>query len=301
MKVIVIGCVQFSCQVLKQLLSIQSSAIEIIGVITRRQSKINSDFCSLEPLANANSIPCFIAEGNNQLSMASWLQDMKPDVIYCFGWSYLLKQEILSIPKLGVIGYHPAALPQNRGRHPIIWALSLGLEQTASTFFVMDEGADSGEIISQRFVAIEKTDDAGTLYQKLTETALVQIAEFTKNFAAGTIVKCPQNDSYANYWRKRSFKDGKIDWRMSAEGIYNLVRALTRPYPGAHCMFNDREVKIWKVKIVEDSAFISSIKNLEPGKVLKFGNSANVVKCGDGAVQLIEHEFNDLLKEGSYL
>jgi methionyl-tRNA formyltransferase len=301
MKIIVIGCVRFSHQALKQLLSMKNSAIEVIGVITRRQSKINSDFCSLEPLANANNIPCFVAEGNDQLPMARWLEEKSPDVIYCLGWSYLLKKEILNIPKLGVIGYHPAALPQNRGRHPIIWALALGLKQTASTFFLMDEGADSGDIISQRFVTIENTDDAGTLYQKLTDIALEQITEFTKQLATGTLTKYPQNHLHANYWRKRSVKDGEIDWRMSAEGIYNLVRALTHPYVGAHCMYKNEEVKIWKVQIVEDSTFTSNINNLEPGKVLKSDGTTIVVKCGDGAVQLIDHEFNDLPEEGSYL
>lgn len=301
MKIIVIGCVRFSHQVLKHLLSLQSSSIEVIGVITRRQSKINSDFCSLEPLADAHNIPCLIAEGNNQLPLARWLKEKSPDVIYCFGWSYLLKKEILTIPKLGVIGYHPAALPRNRGRHPIVWALALGLEQTASTFFLMNEGADSGDIISQRFVTIEKTDDAGTLYQKLTDIALEQITEFTKQLATGILTKCPQNNSHANHWRKRSIKDGEIDWRMSAEGIYNLVRALTHPYVGAHCMYNNVEVKIWKSEIVEDSAFASNIKNFEPGKVLKLDGTTVIVKCGDGAIKLIEHGFNDLPEEGSYL
>lgn len=301
MKIIVIGCVQYSHQVLKHLLSMQSSSIEVIGVITRRQSKFNSDFCSLEPLANEHNIPCFIAEGNNQLPMTRWLEEKRPDVIYCFGWSYLLKKEILTIPKLGVIGYHPAALPQNRGRHPIVWALALGLEETASTFFLMDEGADSGDIISQRFVRIDKTDDAGTLYHKLQGFALEQITEFTKQLSTGTLLRLSQNNSHVNHWRKRSIKDGEIDWRMHAEGIYNLVRALTHPYVGAHCMYNNTEVKIWKINIIEDAAFTSKIKNLEPGKILKSDDATIIVKCGDGAIKLIEHEFNDLPKEGSYL
>lgn len=301
MKIVLIGCVQFSREVLRQLLLMNHSAIEVIGVITKKESKINADFCSLESLADENNIPCFIAKENEQHPMAKWLKEKRPDVIYCMGWSYLLKKEILDIPKIGVIGYHPAALPQNRGRHPIIWSLALGLQQTASTFFFMDEGADSGDIVSQRFVTIKKNDDASTLYEKLTHTALEQITEFTTELATGTVKKYPQNHAQANYWRKRSIKDGEIDWRMSADGIYNLVRALTRPYVGAHCFYKGKEVKIWKVTIVEHAALTTNIKNLEPGKVLKSDGVTITVKCGDGAIQLIEHEFPDLPEEGDYL
>jgi methionyl-tRNA formyltransferase len=79
---------------------------------------------------------------------------------------------------LGVVGFHPAALPENRGRHPLIWALVLGLEETASTFFFMDEGADSGDLLSQRRISIEPADDAGSLYARITEVAMCQIREF---------------------------------------------------------------------------------------------------------------------------
>ena len=74
---------------------------------------------------------------------------MKPDIIFCFGWSSLIKSEVLNLTKLGVVGYHPAMLPNNRGRHPLIWAKILGLTQTGSTYFFMDEGADTGDILDQ--------------------------------------------------------------------------------------------------------------------------------------------------------
>ena len=89
----------------------------------------------------------------------------------------------MDLPLLGVIGFHPAALPANRGRDPIIWALVLGLQETASTFFFMDEGADSGDIISQEYLIITDSDDAGILYEKITQTALKQLREFVPRLA----------------------------------------------------------------------------------------------------------------------
>jgi methionyl-tRNA formyltransferase len=298
MRILFIGCVEFSYKSFKYLLSLPYPNLEIVGVITRKESPGNADFQSLEALAKENDIPCFLANKNDQDSMADWIKKIDIDVIYCFGWSYLLKKEILSQPKLGVIGFHPAALPRNRGRHPIIWALAMGLKETASTFFIMDEGADSGDIISQKPIPIDYQDNAGTLYKKITQVALQQIGEFTKDLIKGIHNRKQQEHSQANYWRKRSKKDGEIDWRMSANSVYNLVRALYTPYPGAHCISNEREIKIWEVKPYE---VLEEYENHEPGKVLKVKGSEIFVKCGEGAVTLIKHEFDDLPKEGSYL
>jgi methionyl-tRNA formyltransferase len=269
-----------------------------VGVITRKSSPFNADYASLIPLAKENNIPYFIAEGNNQLEMFNWLNKLSPDVIYCFGWSYLLKEPILKLPKLGIVGYHPAALPQNRGRHPIIWALALDLRETASTFFFMDEGADSGDILDQRFVPIFESDDASTLYNKLTEKACKQISEFTPKLITGNFIRVPQDHSKANYWRKRNQADGVIDWRMSARNIHNLVRALTRPYMGCQFIYDGKEIPVWKTELVDE---ISEYANVEPGKILKVEGHEITIRCGEGALKLIEHDCRMSLKKGDYL
>lgn len=296
MRIVFIGCVKFSYAILLHLLDSVTTSISLSGIVTRRQSAFNADFYSLEDLAKARNINCFIAEGNDQKAIADWMRSIRPDVVYCFGWSYLLSQEILSIPPLGVIGYHPAALPRNRGRHPIVWALVLGLLETASTFFFMDECADSGDILSQQSVSISNHDDAEMLYGKLTDTALRQISEFTAQLASNSYPRVPQDHSKANYWRKRSKLDGQIDWRMSAISIHNLVRALARPYPGAHCVHNEEEVKIWKSELVEESAL-----NSEPGKILRISGRTIWIKCGEGVLLLLSHEFAEIPEKGSYL
>lgn len=294
MRIVFMGCVEFSYHALTKLLTVQEA--EVVGIVTQEFSTFNSDFRSLQPVADSTGIPCLIVRGNDQERISKWLVELAPDVIYCFGWSYLLGSPVLQIPRLGVIGYHPAALPRNRGRHPVIWALALGLEQTASTFFFMDEGADSGDILSQRTVPITPEDNATTLYQKLIYTALEQIPCFTRDLATGSYDRTPQDHSISNYWRKRSKSDGRVDWRMSADAICNLIRALAPPYPGAHCIVAGTEVKIWSAEPLRmDSA------HHEPGKVLSSDASGIVVKCSHGAVRLIDHEFDPLPEEGSYL
>lgn len=297
MRVVFIGCVQFSYSTLDHLLSQNIEGLEVSGVITRESAACNADFSSLVPLAAEKNIPCFIATGNNQSEIHAWLKDLAPDVVYCFGWSYLLKKSILTIPPLGVVGYHPAALPRNRGRHPLIWALALGLTETASTFFFMDEGADSGNILSQRKIAISRSDDAQTLYRKMTDTACEQISEFTPGLISGRFNTVEQDHAKANYWRKRSRDDGRIDWRMSSKNIYNLVRALTRPYVGVHFVYRGKEFKIWKATHEET---MPGVENLEPGKVVRVDGNHITVKCGDGVVRLIEHGFNLPVRPGDY-
>ena len=124
MKIILIGTVEFSKEMLKALME-NNSKIE--AVITSDNSEINSDYYDLKPLCEKNGIPCHITDDINSNKTINLIKDYKADVIYCLGWSRLLKKDLISLPSLGVIGYHPAELPKNRGRHPIIWSLVLML------------------------------------------------------------------------------------------------------------------------------------------------------------------------------
>lgn len=296
LRIVYIGCVEFSYYILEHLMQIPGHEFQISGIVTKQKSEINSDFVSLTPLAKKENLPVYYFDGNHS-HMADWLRNIRPDVIYCFGWSHILPSEILEIPPLGVIGYHPAPLPFNRGRHPIIWTLALGLSETASTFFFMDEGADSGDILDQQFVSISPDDDAGALYKKLIGVAKDQVIRFTEKLINGTYERIPQNHEVANYWRKRSKSDGQIDWRMGAVQIHNLVRALARPYPGAHCIYRGQEIKIWKTKVRNDSSF----DHIEPGKIVDIENDVIHVKCGTNILMILDHEFVVMPTKGEYL
>lgn len=295
MRILFIGTVEFSRQALQKLIQLNAN---IVGIATKSQSKYNADFTDLSDIAKKQGIPYRYIKDINSEKNLDWVSGINPDVIFCFGWPNLLKNELLNLPAKGVLGYHPAKLPYNRGRHPIIWALALGLEETASTFFFMDEGADSGPILSQKDVSIEFKDDAKGLYDKTIDTAISQIEEFLPDLIQDTYQVTQQNEYLANTWRKRGKEDGKIDFRMSTEAIYNLVRALTKPYVGAHIETNDGDIKVWKAKPSIDKY----PNNLEPGKVLELkGEKTIVVKTYDGAIELWEHNFEILPSVNGYL
>lgn len=293
MRIFFIGTVEFSKKALEKLIEIDSN---IVGVATKSESSFNADYVELAPVCQKHNIECRTVNNINSAEVLSWIKSLEPDIIFCFGWSYLLKKGLLNLAPMGVIGYHPSELPMNRGRHPIIWALTLGLKKTASSFFFMEEGADDGDILSQEKVVILDEDDAGVLYNRLIGVALKQIKDFHEKLLNSTYDRIKQDHSKANNWRKRGRKDGEIDFRMSSQSIYNLIRGLTKPYIGAHIIHNNKEIKVWSSKL---GSCVQ--KNLEPGKVLDNYQNMIEVKTGDGSILLIKHDFEECPKIGKYL
>lgn len=293
MKIIYIGCVESSYFFLEALLE---AGANVIGVITKKNSKYNSDFKDISPICKKYDIPIFYTQNINDNDTYNFIEKNNPDMIYCFGWSQLLNEKILRAVPNGIVGFHPAALPNNRGRHPIIWALVLGLKETASTFFMIEKEPDSGGIVSQEKIIIEYDDDAATLMEKIITSGKKQVVELWDKFEKNNIQYIEQDKNEGNYWRKRGKSDGLIDWRMSSKSIYNLVRALTKPYVGAHFLYGSKEVKVWKVEEVIGHDY----SNIEPGKVLECDKEKVIVKVGDNCIKLVEYDQVEL-KIGDYL
>ena len=294
MKIVVVGAVQFTQAMLE---TIFETNHQTVGIITSRRAGINSDYVDLVPFCVEHSIPVHQTDDINASETIEWVEAKLADVVLCLGWSRLIKQGMLSATPLGVIGYHPALLPKNRGRHPLIWALALGLEETGSTFFFMDEGADSGDVLSQSIIKIDDEDDAAKLYSKMIITARKQLVEFLPKLTDKSYTRTPQDHQQANTWRKRGMKDGEIDWRMGARTIFNLIRSLSHPYVGAHFMHMGKEYKVWSSSVEEHQTDL----NIEPGKVLAQECGVTKIKCGDGCINLHKVDPPFQVYEGSYL
>ena len=293
MRIIFIGTVKFSLKALEKLIDIKAN---LVGVCTKKKSNFNSDFSNLVPLCVDNEIPFRYVDNVNSEDSVNWISELSPDIIFCFGWSSLIKKELLSLAPMGVVGYHPTYLPKNRGRHPLIWALVLGLKKSASTFFFMDERADSGDILSQVEFDFIYEDDAYTIYERITSIAMSQIESFVPKLENKEYKKIKQDNNVMNLWRKRTKRDGVIDFRMNADAIYNLVRALTKPYGGATIQYNDEDIVVWKVEVVK-----IDMGNIEYGKILEIKDNKILVKAYDNAVMIVKHEFKTLPKVDEYL
>ena len=153
------------------------------------------------------------------------------------------------------------------------------------TFFIMNDKADKGEIISKKKIYIANKDDAKKLYTKLVNSALKQLKFFLPKLENKKKIFLKKNKfNIGNYWRKRSEIDGQIDWRMNAKNIYNLTRALTKPYPFSHFIFKKKKINVLKAKIIKYKNL-----NIEPGKILKFKNDKYItIKCGEDALKIIK-------------
>jgi methionyl-tRNA formyltransferase len=292
MKIVFIGCVKFSRDTLLKLIELKA---DVVGIISKEESNFNSDFYDISQIADLHGIPSKKVKDINHSNNISWIKNLSPDILFCFGWSSLLKQDLLNLAPLGVLGYHPADLPNNKGRHPLIWAKVLGLDETASTFFFMDESADGGDILSQFKFSIGFEDCAEDLYNKMTNTAIIQIESFLPKLINRSYTRIPQDKTLGNLWRKRSKQDGYIDFRMTTNNLCNLVRAISKPYFGAHCILDGVDFKVWKVR---PGCFTK--KNIEPGKVLSVLNNCIEVKTADSSIFLVEHEIENLPQVNSY-
>lgn len=294
MKILYIGCVETSVRFLEEIEKIPR--IIIAGIVSRSQSPGNSDFYSLLPYAELQSIPALDFHPKRKELLFPFVEQLDVDVIFCFGWSHILPVDILKLPPRGAVGFHPSLLPKGRGRHPIIWTLALGLGKTASSFFMMTENADDGDIVCQTPITVADNDDARALYDRIMDTACTQLRDWVPKFECDELKTVPQDPKDASVWRKRNSTDGCIDWRMPAEGIHNLVRALARPYPGATTHCGDTDIVIWKTEVVSDDN-----PYIEPGRVVYSSKKGIIVKCGEGCIRVLEHEFPSLPEEGTYL
>jgi methionyl-tRNA formyltransferase len=292
-RLVVIGSVDFSNRMLSEIIL---GGGNVVGVVAKASMGINADFFDLSITAQLQNIPYHKTNDINNDSSAQFISQLQPDYLICVGWSQLLHSKILKIAKSDNIGYHPSELPYNRGRHPVIWSLALGLKKTASTFFSLRLEPDSGPIFAQDLVVIDRKDDAASLLWKLEERAAIQIRLIIKQIKDGQLRGERVAVEKGNIWRRRGEIDGSIDFRMHSSTIYNLTRALSRPYVGAHIKIGDKKIRVWRVKEEQFGPC-----NIEPGKVLAIKNGNISVKTADGSVLLVEHEISDHVQVGSYL
>lgn len=276
-KIVFFGEINFSAEILKFLIN---KNFNIVGVITRNKSK-NHDFKDLSLICKKNNIPYKYKTNKNNKIIVQWLKTNKLDLIICIGWNEIIKKEIFNLSKMGSIGYHPTEIPKNRGKHPIIWSLVLGLKNSYSTFFHLTSKVDSGHIISQEKILIKKHYYAKDLYNQLIKKAKQQILKILLN-KKSLCNKKKIVEKTSNYWRKRRYIDGKIDWRMSADHIRNLVRGLNDPYPNAFFTYKNKEYFVKKVNVKENRD-----KNIEPGKIIKNNKGTKIIKCGVNAIELL--------------
>jgi methionyl-tRNA formyltransferase len=205
---------------------------------------------------------------------------IQPAVIYSFSYRHLIPESVLGLAPLGAFNLHPSLLPAYRGRAPVNWMLVNGEREAGVTLHHMIARADAGDIVGQRAVAIDDSDNALTLYRKLVPLGVELIDELHPKIVAGTAPRRMMDISKGSYFGRRKPEDGRIDWRWPARRIFNLVRAVTHPYPGAFCFVSGRKLLVWEAKIGAENG-----RDGEPGRVAReTPDGALEIAAGEGSV-----------------
>lgn len=177
------------------------------------------------------------------------ITEYKLDWLFIIGWSQIAGRAILNAPSAGVLGMHPTLLPIGRGRAAIPWAILKQLPETGVTLFQLSEGVDTGPILAQRKILLHKEADANWLYEKVVAAHVDLIREVMPQLASGELFPVPQDESKATVWPGRTPEDGRMDTSGSVYDAERLVRAVTRPYPGAFIDIEGRRLTVWKAEV----------------------------------------------------
>ncbi len=220
---------------------------EVIALVTHEDDPGERVwFESVAELAQSVGIPIFRPQTPNTREFVNLVRTLRPDLFFSFYYRRLLSPELLTIPPLGAINLHGSLLPKYRGRSPVNWVLINGETETGVTLHHMTEKADAGDIIAQRSVSIAFEDTALTLYHRVAQAGLELFRATLPLIKAGVAPRMPQDPRKATYYGGRRPEDGKIEWAKSALTLYNLIRAVTSPYPGAFTCYRGRRLYIWR-------------------------------------------------------
>lgn len=220
---------------------------------------------------------------NNEESLKI-LEEIHPDFLIVVAYGQILKKKVLDIPKIDCINVHASLLPKYRGAAPINWSIINGEKETGVTIMKIEEGLDTGDMISKGIVPILEDDNATSIHDKLSKLGGELLVSTLKDIAEGKAVYTPQNDEESSY-APMLYKDtGKIDWNKSAREIFNHVRGLT-PWPGAFTYYNDSQVKVHKVKLSDQNS------QGEPGKIIEVSNNGVAVNTSDKIILIEELQF----------
>jgi methionyl-tRNA formyltransferase len=226
--------------------TLQRLRANLVGVFTYRDNpKEQAWFRSVEDLAAKARIPVYTPEGFEDPREIEKLLTLQPDILFSCYYRHLLPQILLEAPPLGAWNMHGSLLPKYRGRACINWALIKGETETGVSLHAMTEKPDQGDIVDQERVLIPRHYTALDLSLDCASAAGRVLRRSWKNLLSGNPPRTPQNPSQASYFGGRRPEDGRIDWQAPAEEIYNLVRAVTRPWPGAFTTWKGKKLFLW--------------------------------------------------------
>lgn len=212
---------------------------------------------------------------------------LNPDLIVTAAFGQFLPETLLKVPKLGAINVHASLLPRYRGGAPVHYSIIKGDSETGVTIMRMVKKMDAGDMLSQKAIPISKTDDVGSMFDKLSLLGKDMLLEMLPEFIAGNIKEIPQDETLVTYSPNITREEEQIDWNKTSELIDCQVRGM-RPWPVAFTTYQETRVKLW------DTTSLDETTTKAPGTIIKINKKNFLVACGEGTVLQI----NDLQPAG---
>jgi len=274
------GSPDFALPCLDQLLQ---SPYRVAAVVTQpdrpkgRGKKLT--YTPVKEKALENGIPVWQPEKINDPEFIEKLKTLAPDVLVVVAFGQLLKKELLDLPPFGCINVHASLLPRYRGAAPIHWAVINGERETGVTTMFMDQGMDTGDMILKKTIPIGENDTTGIIHDKLAAAGGELLRETLALVFRHQAPREAQDHALATYAPLLTREHELIDWTKTAREVHNLVRGMN-PWPGAYTTFENKIVKIWETKVIEDES-----TDNKPGTVLELTNGKGIsVRCGRGSL-----------------
>lgn len=283
MKFVVIGTTEFDIECSKAIMDNQGRVSAMISMPEHARPNNSADIAGF---ANTRGVPYHEIEDMNSPEGLALLKSYSHDYLLV-SWPQILTAELLEIPRYFCIGTHPTDLPFNRGRHPLHWIIALGIKKSKVSFFRMEQGVDTGNILIQVTFEIGPDDYIEDVVFKMNKAAYGGTKTLYKILLADPLcIGSKQNHISANYWRKRTPHDVTIDLRMSSSIITRTVRSFSRPYPCANLIFENHVIKIVRASPVPTEMTGEQIQRIEPGKIILIAGNTIRVKVDDGIIDL---------------
>jgi methionyl-tRNA formyltransferase len=253
-KTVFIGSVLSSKVALESLIE-KKVMIDLVCSLDEKASKNVSDYYPIHKIAEKNNIPYIKFKKINNEDVIQSIKEITTDFIFIIGLSQIISQEILDMAKEYVIGFHPTPLPKHRGRAAIPWQIILGVQNSKVSLFKLDQGMDSGDIICQYPYQIDETDYAMDVYNKVCDAMHNSLIKSIPDIYGGTVEFIKQDHKEATYLLARKPEDGLIDWKLPGKKIETLIRATSRPYPGAFSFYKGNKVIFWRARVEENKKY----------------------------------------------
>jgi UDP-4-amino-4-deoxy-L-arabinose formyltransferase/UDP-glucuronic acid dehydrogenase (UDP-4-keto-hexauronic acid decarboxylating) len=257
---------------------------EVAAVVTHADDPAEEVWWgSLAERARARGIPVHLP-GKAELKGEAFTElvaSCRPAFIFSFYFRWMLPTRVLSLAPRGAFNLHGSLLPRYRGRAPVNWVLVNGESETGVSLHAMAAKPDAGDLVDQERVAIARADTAFTLYGKLETAATALLDRALPLLRDGRAALRPLDLAQGSYFGGRTPDDGRFEWTWSAERIYNLVRAVTHPYPGAFAELGGTRLLVWWAVPADAPATAT------PGTVLATDAEGLTVATGEGALRLV--------------